>query len=68
MAYLLFVFMDNKGWLEPIKSRLPACPVSLGFLGGRGGVYGTGSYKSVAATGGASAPGVGSSSGGYGST
>ena len=56
VSYFMFVFADGKGWLDPIKSHLPA------FMSGpRGGAFGTtGAYKSVAPTSGASASSYGS--------
>ena len=67
ISYILYLFLDNKGYLDPIKSRLPALPFSLDFVSGRGGVYGSGSYKGVSASsGGATSTPISASA--YGST
>jgi hypothetical protein len=66
-------WLDEKGYLEPIKSRLPTftIPFTSIVFNGKGGVYGGGgsaAYKSVssAGSGGASATPMASSA--YGST
>lgn len=71
--YYLFGWLDEKGYLEPIKSRLPTftIPFTSIVFNGKGGVYGGGgsaAYKSVssAGAGGASATPMASSA--YGST
>ena len=67
VSYFLYLYLDNKGYLDPIKSRLPALPFSLDFVSGRGGVYGSGSYKGVSASsGGATSTPISASA--YGST
>ncbi len=59
----MYSFGDQRGWWEPIKQRIPAIP-GLSFLGGgKGGIYGGGGYRSVAApTGAAAASPYGSTS------
>jgi hypothetical protein len=65
-------WLDEKGYLEPIKSRLPTftIPFTSIVFNGKGGVYGGGgsaAYKSVSSAGsGASATPMASSA--YGST
>ena len=69
---LLEQWLDEKGYLEPIKSRLPTftIPFTSIVYNGKGGVYGGGgsaAYKSVSSAGsGASATPMASSA--YGST
>lgn len=55
---LIVLFCDARGWLDPVKNRMPAwmtLPTWLGGSGGGGGGSYSSSYKSVGATG-SSAP------------
>jgi hypothetical protein len=68
VAYYILSFLDNKGYLDFIKARLPALPAWVPWIGGGGSSSGGGgsacyssSYKSVGS------PAATSSGGAYGS-
>jgi hypothetical protein len=49
----IFLFVDARGWLDPIKNRMPAWMALPSWLGGSGGGGGgpySASYKSVGAS------------------
>lgn len=65
VVYFLYQFADNRGYLDGVKKFVPEMPSFLSF-GGRGGVYGSGSYKGVSASSGTTATPISASA--YGST
>ena len=67
--YYGYLWLDERGFLDPIKARLPTfqIPFTSYTFNGKGGVYGSGGYKSVGAPAAAAAAAPMASSA-YGST